>query len=156
MVRLQFWRSKVPFHYHYSQIHRFRVAIPLTVPSLSQINLFKNYSYLIRFWAKKKRRSTKNNRKNVYKNIQWIGFHKVTLGRLTYQNQSTKCLSTKCINTDIKIFFYVTWIFLIFLISFEKKNGILYFSLIKQREIVMQKTKNKRTFSRSQNNFIRN
>ena len=58
---------RVPFHYHYSKLHRPEVLIPM-----GQIVLFKNYSYLMKLCATKPLKN--NHTKNVNTNVQWTRF----------------------------------------------------------------------------------
>ena len=47
----------------------YRVLVPVGVPSMGQIDLFKNYSYSIGSFPKKLLR--RNNTKNVNMSVQW-------------------------------------------------------------------------------------
>ena len=51
MIKLQFWRYEgcaVTLHCYYSQVHSDSDEVaPVRIPSMDQIDLLKNYSYLI-------------------------------------------------------------------------------------------------------------
>ena len=51
------------------------VVAPERISSLRQIDLFKNYSYLI---CKKNRLLSKNNTKNINMNAQWMRFQNLS------------------------------------------------------------------------------
>ena len=69
-----------------------RVVILVRIPSIGEIDLFKEYLYSIGSYAKKEKKKLSRNffyRKNVNLNLQWMqSRHKIILDRLKSINQS--------------------------------------------------------------------